>query len=66
MLAMFLGVGAAGGWAGVGGGLAAFAGGALWKVTLITRAGHMQGFAIPKMPQRGSGTRAAPARLKPI
>ena len=46
-------------------GLAAVVGGALWKFTLITRACHTQGFAIPKMPQRGSGTRAAPARLAP-
>jgi hypothetical protein len=48
------------------GGLATFAGGALWKFTVITRAGHMQGFAVPKVPQRGSGARAAPPRLKPI
>jgi phenylacetyl-CoA:acceptor oxidoreductase subunit 1 len=48
------------------GGVATFAGGALWKFTVITRAGHMQGFAVPKMPQRGSGTLAAPLRLKPI
>jgi phenylacetyl-CoA:acceptor oxidoreductase 27-kDa subunit len=38
--------------------------GAAWKFTLITRAGHFQGFALPKLPQRGSGTRAAPA-LRP-
>ena len=38
------------------------AGGALWKFTLITRACHQQGFALPRVPQRGSGTRAAPAR----
>ena len=41
-------------------GVAAIAGGALWKFTLITRACHQQGFALPMMPQRGSGTRAAP------
>lgn len=35
--------------------------GAVWKFALITRAGHFQGFALPKLPQRGSGTRAAPA-----
>jgi phenylacetyl-CoA:acceptor oxidoreductase subunit 2 len=35
--------------------------GAAWKFTLITRAGHFQGFALPKLPQRGSGARAAPA-----
>lgn len=45
------------------GGLAAAAGGALWKFTVITRACHQQGFAMPKMPQRGSGSRAAPPRL---
>ena len=39
------------------------AGGALWKHTLITRACHQQGFALPRLPQRGSGTRAAPARF---
>src|SRR3990170_1328744 len=44
-------------------GAAAVAGGALWKFTLITRACHQQGFALPMMPQRGSGTRAAPARM---
>jgi phenylacetyl-CoA:acceptor oxidoreductase subunit 1 len=44
-------------------GLAAVAGGALWKIVVITRACHQQGFALPKMPRRGSGTRAAPARL---
>ena len=38
------------------------AGGALWKYTLVTRACHQQGFALPRLPQRGSGTRAAPAR----
>ena len=39
------------------------AGGALWKYTLVTRACHQQGFALPRVPQRGSGTRAAPARF---
>ena len=38
-------------------------GGALWKHTLVTRACHQQGFALPRLPQRGSGTRAAPARF---
>lgn len=38
-------------------------GGIVWKYTVIARASHQQGFAMPKMPQRGSGTRAAPARL---
>lgn len=61
-------MGSTGGWfslLGLGG-LAAVAGGALWKLTVITRACHQQGFAVPKMPQRGSGKRAAPARLQPI
>ena len=44
-------------------GAAAVAGGILWKFTVITRASHLQGFALPKMPQRGSGTRAAPTRI---
>ncbi len=42
----------------------AVAGGVLWKFTVITRASYQQGFALLKMPQRGSGTRAAPARLQ--
>ena len=44
-------------------GLAAVAGGALWKFVVITRACHQQGFALPMLPQRGSGRRAAPTRL---
>ena len=40
----------------------AVAGGALLKYTLVTRACHQQGFALPRVPQRGSGARAAPAR----
>ena len=44
-------------------GVAAVAGGVMWKFTVITRACHQQGYAMPKMPQRGSGSRAAPARL---
>jgi len=44
-------------------GMAAIAGGLLWKFTIITRACHQQGFALPKLPQRGSGNRAAPARF---
>lgn len=44
-------------------GLGAVSGGAWWKFTLITKASHQQGFALPKVPQRGSGTRAAPARM---
>jgi phenylacetyl-CoA:acceptor oxidoreductase subunit 1 len=45
-------------------GIAAVVGGILWKFTVITRACHQQGYAVPKMPQRGSGRRAAPARLR--
>ena len=41
------------------------AGGSALKITLIVRACHEQGFAIPRMPQRGSGQRAAPVRLDP-
>ncbi len=47
-------------------GILAIAGGALWKFSVITRACHQQGFAIPMTPSRGSGTRAAPARLEPV
>ena len=47
-------------------GFAAIAGGIYWKFSIITRACHQQGFALPKMPQRGSGTRAAPVRLTPV
>ena len=42
------------------GGAAAFAGGLLWKFVVITRACHTQGFALPKVPRRGSGNKAAP------
>ncbi len=52
-------------WLAAAAGVTAFAGGAVWKFTLITRACHQQGFAIPAMPRRGSGARAAPARLSP-
>ena len=47
----------------VAGAACVLAGGALWKYTLVTRACHQQGFALPRLPQRGSGTRAAPARF---
>ncbi len=50
-------------WALAAGGVCAVVGGVLWKVVVITRACYQQGFALPKMPQRGSGNRAAPARL---
>ena len=45
-------------------GVAAIAGGAYWKFSVIVRAGFQQGFALAKFPQRGSGRRAAPPRLK--
>ena len=32
-------------------------------LAVITRAGYQQGFSLPRVPQRGSGSRAAPARL---
>ncbi len=35
-------------------------GGAGWKYAMVVRAGYEQGFALPRMPQRGSGNRAAP------
>jgi len=44
-------------------GIAALAGGAFWKFSVIVRAGYQQGFAVAKFPQRGSGKRAAPVRL---
>ncbi len=47
-------------------GAGAVIGGILWKFIVITRACHQQGFAVPKMPRRGSGARAAPERLHSI
>jgi len=44
-------------------GLSALAGGATWKVAVITRAAYQQGFALEVWPQRGSGVRAAPRRI---
>ena len=44
-------------------GAAAVAGGALWKFTLVVRASYAQGFTLSHLPQRGSGHRAAPARM---
>jgi phenylacetyl-CoA:acceptor oxidoreductase 27-kDa subunit len=44
------------------GSVAVLAGGAFWKFMLIARGGYQQGFSLPMLPQRGSGTRAAPAR----
>jgi phenylacetyl-CoA:acceptor oxidoreductase subunit 1 len=43
--------------------LTALAGGAFWKFMVIVRGGYQQGFALPMLPQRGSGMRAAPVRL---
>ncbi len=45
------------------GGIAAVAGGVLWKKNVITESSYQQGFAIPMVPQRGSGKYAAPARI---
>ena len=45
------------------GGALAIAGGALGKFMLVVRGGYQQGFSMPMLPQRGSGTRAAPTRL---
>lgn len=44
-------------------GAAAIAGGMLWKFMIVTRACHQQGYAMPMVPRRGSGARAAPERL---
>ena len=60
----FVATGAVAAWLLALGGIAAVAGGVRWKFTIITKACHQQGFALPKMPQRGSGTRAAPERLQ--
>ena len=45
------------------GGAAAVAGGVIWKRNVITKASYQQGFAMPMVPQRGSGKYAAPARI---
>ncbi|MCC6534255.1 MAG: 4Fe-4S dicluster domain-containing protein [Burkholderiales bacterium] len=44
-------------------GVAAVLAGAWWKLVVITRVCHQQGFALPKLPQRGSGRLASPARV---
>jgi len=44
--------------ASIAAGAGAVLGGIVCKFTLITRAGYQQGFALPKLPRRGSGTRA--------
>jgi phenylacetyl-CoA:acceptor oxidoreductase subunit 1 len=46
-----------------GAGAALIVGGMLWKFSIVTRACHQQGFALPMVPRRGSGKRAAPERL---
>ena len=43
----------------------AILGGFVWKMIVITRARHQQGYALAKMPQRGSGARAAPRLTEP-
>ena len=48
---------------GLAGGIMMIIGGIYWKFTVITRAAYQQGFAMPRMPQRGSGDRAAPPRM---
>ncbi len=45
------------------GGAAAIAGGMLLKFTIIIKACHQQGYAVPMVPRRGSGRRAAPTRF---
>ncbi len=40
-------------------GVGALTGGAMWKIVVITRACHQQGFWLDKLPKRGSGARAA-------
>ncbi len=62
MFASFVAPGASAALLGLAG-IAAIAGGALWKFSVIVRGGYFQGFALGKVPQRGSGERAAPARL---
>jgi phenylacetyl-CoA:acceptor oxidoreductase 27-kDa subunit len=44
-------------------GLGALFGGWLWKKTVLLNASYQQGFALPRVPQRGSGDRAAPVRM---
>ncbi len=45
------------------GGAAALAGGVYWKFRVILKASYQQGFAMAKIPRRGSGARAAPTRM---
>ncbi len=62
-----------GAWFWAGGGLAALclalggaaaAGGLVWKFRVVVGASYFQGYALPKLPQRGSGARSAPVRLE--
>jgi len=46
------------------GGMTTVIGGFFWKYGMVVRAGFQQGFALGKMPQRGSGAKAAPARTQ--
>ena len=46
-------------------GVGAVGGGVLWKNNVITQASYQQGFALPMVPQRGSGKYAAPAKTQP-
>ncbi|MFQ5955804.1 MAG: hypothetical protein ACE5JZ_12135, partial [Kiloniellales bacterium] len=47
------------------GAVAALAGGVAWKAVVVLRACHQQGFALTRLPQRGSGARAAPPLAAP-
>ena len=42
-------------------GFLAMAGGPFWKYGLILKASYQHGFSLSRLPQRGSGTRAAPS-----
>jgi phenylacetyl-CoA:acceptor oxidoreductase subunit 1 len=46
------------------GGMTAVIGGIFWKYGMVVRAGFQQGYALGKLPQRGSGAKAAPARTQ--
>ena len=61
MLAMiYLVWGNEGSWTLAVAGILVVVGGINWKILLITKASHQQGYAITKFPQRGSGRYAAP------
>ncbi|MBI3372681.1 MAG: dimethyl sulfoxide reductase anchor subunit [Betaproteobacteria bacterium] len=45
------------------GAVAAIACGVYWKFMIVVRGGYQQGYAMPMLPQRGSGCFAAPPRL---